>query len=84
MFEEGLLANINSCQCHAIIMLMQCVVYGSRVCFLSVLQKVLCNLAHLMGASVRKDITGSVTHVVAHSVSGSRYKVTCCVMSTHL
>ncbi len=39
------------------------------------LQKALCNLAHLMGASVRKDISGSVTHVVAHSVSGSRYKV---------
>ena len=28
-----------------------------------------------MGASIRKDITSSVTHIVAYSVSGSKYKV---------
>ena len=28
-----------------------------------------------MGASICKDMTSSVTHVVAHSVSGSKYKV---------
>ena len=39
------------------------------------LQHCLCSLAHLMGASIRKDITSSVTHIVAHSVSGSKYKV---------
>ena len=38
-------------------------------------QHCLCSLAHLMGASIRKDITSSVTHIVAHSVSGSKYKV---------
>ena len=31
-----------------------------------------------MGASIRKDMTSSVTHVVAHSVSGSKYKVGYC------
>ena len=39
------------------------------------LQHGLCSKAHLMGASIRKDMTSSVTHVVAHSVSGSKYKV---------
>lgn len=39
------------------------------------LQHGLCTLAHLMGASIRKDITSSVTHIVAYSVSGSKYKV---------
>ena len=38
-------------------------------------QHSVCNKAHLMGASIRKDMTSSVTHVVAHSVSGSKYKV---------
>ena len=35
----------------------------------------LCNRVHMMGGSIRKDMTGSVTHVVAHTVSGSKYKV---------
>ena len=35
----------------------------------------LCNFVHLMGGSVRKDIVNSVTHVVANTVFGSKYKV---------
>ena len=35
----------------------------------------LCSLAHLMGASIRKDMAATVTHVVAHVVQGSKYKV---------
>ena len=35
----------------------------------------LCSLAHLMGASIRKDMAAVVTHIVAHAVSGSKYKV---------
>ena len=38
-------------------------------------QHSVCSKAHLMGASIRKDMTSSVTHVVAYSVSGSKYKV---------
>ena len=29
----------------------------------------------MLGGSIRKDMTGSVTHVVAHTVSGSKYKL---------
>lgn len=41
----------------------------------------LCLLAHLMGASIRKDMVAGVTHIVAHAVSGSKYKVHACVHS---
>ena len=37
--------------------------------------KRLCSLSHQMGASVRSDVGPSVTHIVAHSVSGSKYQV---------
>jgi len=39
------------------------------------LQHRLCSLVHLMGGSVRKDVVSSVTHVVANTVFGSKYKV---------
>ena len=35
----------------------------------------LCSQAHFMGASIRGDINSSITHIIAHSVSGSKYKV---------
>ena len=38
-------------------------------------QHTLCDYVHMMGGSIRKEITSSVTHVVAHSVSGSKYKM---------
>ena len=38
----------------------------------------LCCLAHLMGASVRKDMVLAVTHIVAHAVNGSKYQVLYC------
>lgn len=39
------------------------------------LQHHLCNFVHLMGGSVRKEMINSVTHVVANTVFGSKYKV---------
>lgn len=36
----------------------------------------LCNFVHSMGGSVRKEMINSVTHVVANTVFGSKYKVT--------
>lgn len=45
---------------------------------ISTIQHGVCSKAHLMGASIRKDMTSSVTHVVAHSVSGSKYKARLC------
>lgn len=38
-------------------------------------QHQLCSFVHLMGGSVRKDVVSSVTHVVANTVFGSKYKV---------
>ncbi|XP_065888931.1 protein ECT2-like isoform X2 [Dysidea avara] len=38
----------------------------------------LCSLVHLMGGSVRKDVISSVTHVVANTVFGSKYKAAVC------
>lgn len=35
----------------------------------------LCSLAHLLGASIRKDLASTITHIVAHTVNGSKYKV---------
>ncbi|CAI8002154.1 Protein ECT2 [Geodia barretti] len=56
-----------------------CSMEGTVICFTGFKDKEMlhsvCSKAHLMGASIRKDMTSSVTHVVAHSVSGSKYKV---------
>lgn len=52
---------------------------GAVVCFTGFKDKeelhTLCDYVHMMGGSIRKEITSSVTHVVAHSVSGSKYKM---------
>lgn len=56
-----------------------CTMEGVVVCFTGFKDKSkltrLCSHAHFMGASIRGDINSSVTHIVAHSVSGSKYKV---------
>lgn len=56
-----------------------CTMEGIIICFTGFKDKEelhdLCGLVHMMGASIRKEITSSVSHVVAHSVSGSKYKV---------
>jgi NAD-dependent DNA ligase len=56
-----------------------CTMDGTVICFTGFKDKQMlhsmCTKAHMMGASIRKDMTSSVTHVVAHSVSGSKYKV---------
>lgn len=39
-----------------------------------------CGLAHHMGASVRRDVSSVVTHIVAHTVGGSKYKVHVCTV----
>ena len=48
----------------------------------------LCCLAHLMGASIRKDMVSNVTHIVARAVNGSKYKVSLysrtCMYYSHL
>ena len=55
------------------------VMVGVVICFTGFKDKEslheLCCLAHLMGASIRKDIVPNVTHIVAHTVNGSKYKV---------
>ena len=35
----------------------------------------LCGLVHFMGGSVRKDFNSRVTHLVANSVNGEKYRV---------
>ena len=56
-----------------------CTMEGLVVCFTGFKNKSeassLCSRAHFMGATVRGDINPTVTHIVAHSVCGSKYKV---------
>jgi hypothetical protein len=40
----------------------------------------LCALVHFMGGSVRRDFNGRVTHLVANSVRGDKYRVRSLVM----
>jgi len=52
---------------------------GVVICFTGFKEKSslqeLCSLAHQLGASIRKDLAASITHVVAYTVTGSKYKV---------
>ena len=58
-----------------------CSMEGLVLCFTGFKDKAelssLCSQAHFMGASIRGDINSAVTHIIAHSVSGSKYKVWC-------
>lgn len=55
------------------------IMVGVVICFTGFKSKEelhhLCCLAHLMGASIRKDMVSNVTHIVARAVNGSKYKV---------
>ena len=55
------------------------VMVGVVICFTGFKSKAelhhLCCLAHLMGASIRMDMVPAVTHIVARTVNGSKYKV---------
>ena len=39
------------------------------------LQKTLVNLVHHMGGTIRKDFSTKVTHLIAYSTHGEKYKV---------
>ena len=60
-------ANFNTLQC--IMLLTTCYFSPSTPS-----QHTLCDYVHMMGGSIRKEMTNSVTHVVAHAVNGSKYK----------
>ena len=43
--------------------------------YILLIQRDLCDMIHWMGGSVRNKVSIAVTHVVAHNVSGAKYKV---------
>ena len=56
--------------------------FGVALCFTGFATKrdsvsQLADLVHFMGGSVRKDISGKITHVVANLAQGQKYKVSC-------
>lgn len=57
----------------AILMLRDMLV--SNVTFVYLLQKNLVNLVHHMGGAIRKDFSTKVTHLIAYSTHGEKYKV---------
>lgn len=54
------------------------------ISFYSILYQVkLVNLVHHMGGTIRKDFSAKVTHLIAHSTHGEKYRV-CISIDLHM